>query len=363
MLSSFFWGYVFPQLPAGPLARRFGGKVMILTGLAISSVLTVLTPFFASFGGWKWLCAVRLVMGVSQGILFPSVHTVISAWATPKERASMSNFSYAGNQFGTILMLAVSGLLISVGGWPSVFYVSGGFGCVFSAAYYVWGASSPAESKHISEEEREFIELQHASERTGNAEKPHRQQAIPWSKIIASPAVWALIVVQSAYVFGFWTLLTQIPSYMDKVLNKDIKENALLSSLPYIAMITISFGFAWLSRRMQRSKSISLNFNRKFFNSIGFFIPMILLIVLGYVRSDQDSLAIVILIFTVSISSASHVGFLVNHIDLSPNYAGIIMGICNTFANGMALIAPLLVGAIVTNTVSYIFAYTLHGSI
>lgn len=87
---------------------------------------------------------------------------------------------------------------------------------------------------------------------------------------------------------------------------------------------------------------------------------MILLIALGYVRSDQDTLAIAILIFTVSISSASHVGFLVNHIDLSPNYAGIIMGICNTFANGMALIAPLLVGAIVTNSVSYIPYLVIH---
>lgn len=358
MLSSFFWGYLIPQLPAGPLARRFGGKVMILTGLSISSVLTVLTPFLANFGGWKWVCGVRLAMGLLQGTLFPSLHTVISAWVPPKERALLGNFVYSGNQTGTILMLATSGLLISYGGWPFIFYASGGLGCIWSVAYYVWGASTPAASKQISEEEREFIELQHASERAENAEKPHHKQPIPWSNIMTSPAVWALIVVQSCYGFGFWTLLTQIPSYMKSVLDKDIKSNALLSALPYAASLSISFVFAGLAKKMQKSKSISLNFNRKFFNTIGTWGPMCLLIALGYMRKEQDTLAVVLLVLTVALTAAAQVGFLVNHIDIAPNYAGILMGICNTFANCMALVAPLLKGAIVTDSVSYTFYNT-----
>ncbi|KAH8306921.1 hypothetical protein KR044_001082, partial [Drosophila immigrans] len=348
ILSSFFWGYVVTQVPAGPLARRFGGKVTILTGLAISSILTVLTPLCARLGGWQLLCVVRLLEGICQGFLFPSCHTVISAWVPPKERASMGNFTYAGNQFGTIVMLATSGLLASVGGWPCIFYVSGGVGCIWAVAYYLWGASSPAQSKSISPEERELIEMQQGVARTADGEEP-AQQRTPWLSFISSPAVLSLVTVQSAYAYGFWTLLTQIPSYMKNVLGKDIKANAVLSSLPYTAMLLLSFLFAWLSRTMQRKDSISLSFNRKFFNSIGTWGPSALLIALGYVPKDNDSLAVVLLIFTVGISSASHVGFLINHIDLSPNYAGILMGICNGIANFMSLAAPLLVGIVVTD--------------
>ncbi|EDW61464.1 putative inorganic phosphate cotransporter [Drosophila virilis] len=349
LLSSFFWGYVLTQVPAGPLARRFGGKVTILTGLSICSVLTILTPLCARLGGWQLLCAVRLVEGICQGLLFPSTHTVISAWVPPKERASLGNFTYAGNQFGTIIMLATSGLLVSIGDWPCIFYASGAVGCIWSVVYFLWGASSPADSKNISAEERELIELGQASERSAHAELPSHQQTTPWLSFFRSPAVLALVAVQSAYAYGFWTLLTQIPSYMKNILGKDIKANAVLSALPYTAMLVLSFLFAWLSKLMQRKDSISLSFNRKFFNSIGTWGPMCLLIALGYVPRHMDSLAVVLLTLTVGISSASHVGFLINHIDLSPNFAGILMGICNAIANLMSLAAPLLVGIVVTD--------------
>jgi len=35
--------------------------------------------------------------------------------------------------------------------------------------------------------------------------------------------MWALIVVHCAQNWGFWTLLTEIPSYMDGVLGFDLK--------------------------------------------------------------------------------------------------------------------------------------------
>lgn len=300
------------------------------------------------------LCAVRLLEGVCQGFLFPSSHTVISAWAPPKERAWMGNFTYAGNQFGTIVMLATSGFLAAFGGWPCIYYASGGVGCIWAVIYYIWGASSPADSKSISAEEKAFIEMGQSEERTvarEEADEPH-QQVTPWLSFISSPAVLALVMAQSAYAYGFYTLLTQIPSYMKNVLDKDIKSNALLSSLPYIAMLLLSLIFAWLSKIMQKKDSISLSFNRKLFNSIGNWGPMIMLIALGYVGKEQDTAAVILLILTVGISSAAHVGFLINHIDLSPNYAGILMGICNCVANLMSLAAPLVVGFIVTDNVS-----------
>ncbi|XP_037824473.1 probable anion transporter 6, chloroplastic, partial [Lucilia sericata] len=40
LLSSFFWGYVITQVPAGQLARKFGGKIMLLTGVFVCSLLT-----------------------------------------------------------------------------------------------------------------------------------------------------------------------------------------------------------------------------------------------------------------------------------------------------------------------------------
>ncbi|KRF79997.1 putative inorganic phosphate cotransporter isoform X1 [Drosophila virilis] len=348
LLSSFFWGYVLTQVPSGQLARKFGGKITLLTGLSICSVLNILTPLFAKLGGWQLVCALRVVEGLCQGVVFPSVHTLLSAWVPPNERPVLGTAAYAGNQFGTIIMLATSGLLASSSaGWPSIFYISGGVGCIWAILFFIWGASSPAHYKKISTEERKMIEMAQASEAT--SEQPKEQMHTPWLSFFTSPAFLALIASHSANNWGFWTLLTEIPSYMKNVLGKDIKSNALLSALPYAAMFVMSFIFSAIAMWLNKRNCISTVASRKLFNSIGLWVPMCALIGLAYVSSDQSNLAVILLTITVGFNGSCYLGFQINHIDLSPNFAGILMGITNCVGNIMSIIAPLLVGFIVNN--------------
>lgn len=349
VLSSFFWGYVVTQVPAGTLARRFGGKIILLVGVSICSALNLLTPLVIRVGGWDWVCYLRVVQGLCQGVLFPSSHTIISAWIPPKERGHMATYAYTGGHFGTIIMLATSGLIASSSaGWPGIFYGSGACGFLWVLSYYIWGASSPQQSNRISPEEVKMIELSQGSEMSAN------RQSTPWMSFFTSAPFLALAAVQAASSWGHWTLLTQIPTYMNNILGKDIKSNALLSSLPYIANLALSFTFVWISKIMDRKTSISLSFSRKFFNTIGQYIPMCLLIALGYMSREHDTLAVVLLTLTVGINSACHLGFQVNHIDLSPNYAGTLMGITNGCASIMSFSAPLLVGVLVPDKVGYL---------
>ena len=46
----------------------------------------------------------------------------------------------------------------------------------------------------------------------------------PWRQIFSSMAFISLLVVHCAHNWGFWTLLTKIPSYMKTVLEFDIKK-------------------------------------------------------------------------------------------------------------------------------------------
>ncbi|EDX07740.1 GD25357 [Drosophila simulans] len=162
----------------------------------------------------------------------------------------------------------------------------------------------------------------------------------------------SLLVVHCTHMFGYWLLLMQIPTYMKKIYHVDIKQGALLSSLPYMVMLLLSFFFVWLSKVLQKKEGMSLSFNRKIFNSIGHWIPMLSLIALGYVPADNAPLAVTLLTLTVGISGATYLGFQVNHIDLSPNYAGTLMGITNCAANVMSGIAPVIVGQIVVDETS-----------
>jgi fucose permease len=48
ILSSFFWGYVVLQIPAGMLAGRFGGKFLVFGAMACTGVVNLLVPLAAN---------------------------------------------------------------------------------------------------------------------------------------------------------------------------------------------------------------------------------------------------------------------------------------------------------------------------
>src|SRR5271157_442907 len=48
VLSAFFWGYLWLQMPGGWVADRFGGKRILAVGVALWSIATFLTPPAAS---------------------------------------------------------------------------------------------------------------------------------------------------------------------------------------------------------------------------------------------------------------------------------------------------------------------------
>jgi MFS family permease len=70
VLSSFFWGYIFTQIPGGYLAQKYGGKVVLGTGVLIASVATISTPFFASV--LPLFVAARFLTGTNRVVLNPS---------------------------------------------------------------------------------------------------------------------------------------------------------------------------------------------------------------------------------------------------------------------------------------------------
>ncbi|CRL04181.1 CLUMA_CG017288, isoform A [Clunio marinus] len=348
VLSSFFWGYVITQIPGGQLAKRVGGKVMLLVSITLCSLLNLLTPTFALYGDWPAIVCLRVVQGLCQGVIFPSTHTLLAKWAPPSERGTISTYCYAGAQFGTVVMLAISGVLASSAmGWPSIFYSSGVAGLVWSVLYFFYGSSSPSDcAQRISPEEKHFIE----SSLNVTGDHGGRPIATPWKALLTSPAVIALIVVHSAHNWGFWTMLTEIPSYMKNVLHFNIKQNALLSALPYFAMMVMSLILSPLADWMNNKQILRVEVSRKVFNTIGLWGPMCALIALAYVTSKEHSaLAVTLVTIAVGINAATYLGFQINHLDLAPNHSGTLMGITNCSANIMSIIAPLLVGAIVTD--------------
>lgn len=126
----------------------------------------------------------------------------------------------------------------------------------------------------------------------------------------------------------------------------------MLSALPYAVMAVMGILFSHLSHALQQRNVLRLSVSRKLFNSIGLYVPMLALVALAYITKEQAMVAVTLLTLAVGINAATYLGFQVNHIDLAPNHAGVLMGITNCAANIMSVIAPLAVGYIVSESVS-----------
>lgn len=91
---------------------------------------------------------------------------------------------------------------------------------------------------------------------------------------------------------------------------------------------------------------------RKISNTVAFWGPAVALTFMSLVPTDDYIWAVVIFTVAVGLNAGSLCGYQINHIDLSPNFAGTMMSITNCIATITAIVAPLIVGTIVTDVVN-----------
>ena len=88
LLASYYYGYIWTQIPGGWLTNRFGFKRVFGTSMVLASLLTLLTPLAAS-QGLGLVIACRVLMGFSHGVVFPAMHGAWTHWAHPKVKKNL----------------------------------------------------------------------------------------------------------------------------------------------------------------------------------------------------------------------------------------------------------------------------------
>lgn len=337
ILGSFFYGYIVTQLPGGYLAGKFGSKWLFGGGVLCTSVLTLLTPI-AARANYKLLIALRIIEGFGEGVTFPAMHAMWGRWAPPVERSFLISMTYAGSQFGTVISQPISGILCEsdfLGGWPSVFYLFGGLGVVWCLVWFKFAYSSPEDHPRISSDELAYLKA--------TVPEIDTSESVPWAAIAKSKPVWALSVAHMANNWGFYTLLTCLPTFLKDILQFDIARSGFVSALPYLVMwISINVS-GLLADKLRAGGYFNTTQTRKVFNSFGFLGAAVFLVAAGLVGCNQ-TLAVVMICLATCANACVYPGYNSNHVDLSSRYAGVLMGITNSFATIPGFLAPAVVG-------------------
>lgn len=89
------------MLFTGRHADRLNGKWTVAIGLLITVISNLLTPFLAqkSIG---YAVFARILTGVSDAFISPSINSMITRWFPPKERPFAIGFVTGGRQLGKV---------------------------------------------------------------------------------------------------------------------------------------------------------------------------------------------------------------------------------------------------------------------
>jgi len=216
--------------------------------------------------------------------------------------------------------------------------------------------TNPRGSKWINKSELEYIK---------NDQIEIEIKSTPYKKFFKEPAVWAIMIAQVSYNFGWFhlnyfrfTLLGWLPTYF-KSKGVPFEHVGWFTMLPYLTLfITINI-VGIIADLMKRIKfgnyKIPIVFVRKFFQTTSFLGSSFFYFLLPYAETPIS--AAILVCCAVAFCSLSKSGYWVNHIDIGPVYAGPLMGITNTFGSIPGIAANIIAGYILqfTGSFNYVF--------
>jgi len=218
ILSSFFIGYAFMQIPGGLLADRFGSRKVLLVIVFVWSVFTGLTGAAWSLAA---LLVIRVLFGISEAGFSPSSMKMISETFPKKETGRAISIWLMASGLMTMLTPLLAGTMITNLGWRSMFYLIGALGVVVIILYWVFLKPRPAP------QETETVQAASAA----------KAEPRNIGELLKMPMMWNIIIVSFGIYVLSWGLNTWIPSYLVRARHLSLMSIGWLQIIPGVGMM------------------------------------------------------------------------------------------------------------------------------
>ncbi|KAK9693163.1 Major Facilitator Superfamily [Popillia japonica] len=337
VLGAFYPGYLIGHLPVGILSDQYGGRWVFGIGLFISTVITLATHIVViKFPYWATMI-LRNIMGLGQSVIYVAISTIYAKWIPKEERSIIGGFSFAANSLGMIFGNLITGMVINLAGnWPIAFYMWGILGIIWCVFFLIYGYSEPETSPVITDKEKEFLQE--------NIVHGHRPK-IPWLGFATDIGIWALVISEIGHDFTIFTLINNFPKYLSDVLQYDLGDNAILSSMPYVAQWVGGVIAGQVTDYLIKKKNYDVLLCRKVGSTLGIAVPSTFVLIAGYMGCNGT---LVILMFTLYLlfKGVMYSAMKVNHLDMTIHFAGILMALSNGIGALTGYVSPEVISAV-----------------
>eukprot|EP00878_Enallax_costatus_P022442 GHUV01023807.1.p1 GENE.GHUV01023807.1~~GHUV01023807.1.p1 ORF type:complete len:425 (+),score=67.56 GHUV01023807.1:22-1275(+) len=340
----------FLQIPGGWAAQLYGGRRTLIVSFLAWSLASLLTPGNAS--NVLPIVIARVCVGLAQGGLIPSVHTVLSQWIPPHERARAVSLTTSGMYLGSAAAMLVLPSVAAAFGPASLLRLVGLLGLSWLAMWLIVGRDAGARRGSADgripltamEAEKKSDRQQPLIRANGSASAAVVAAPPPWGRMLRSSAVWAIVVNNFAFHYAFYLVMNWLPTYFDSVLRLELASLGVLKTLPYLVMFLMSNVGGWLGDILIISRQHNVAAARKAVNTIGMVSAIVSLMLMPSATGMISGVLTTTL--TMGTLGLSRGGFSVNHMDIAPKYAGMVMGISNTAGTLAGVIGVAVTGYI-----------------
>ncbi|XP_051143803.1 probable anion transporter 4, chloroplastic isoform X2 [Andrographis paniculata] len=323
----------------GALVDYYGGKVVMAWGVALWSTATFLTPWAAE-SSLLLLLAMRMLLGIAEGVALPCMNNMIARWFPQTERSRAVGLAMAGFQLGSAIGLTLSPILMSQGGIYGPFVIFGLSGYLWVVVWLAATSSTPDRSTQISSYELRYI--QSGSSRPSLPKKQKTGNVVPpFRRLLSKLPTWSLIVANAMHSWGFFVILSWMPVYFKTIFCVDLRHAAWFSAVPW-SMMALAGYFAGVLSDVMIQRGMSVTVTRKIMQTIGFMGPS--LAIIGLTTAKSPFIASAWLTIAVGLKAFSHCGFLVNLQEIAPQYSGVLHGMSNTAGTLAAIVGTIGAG-------------------
>lgn len=227
VFSAFAFAYALFELPTAWLAEVIGPRRTLTRIVAWWSAFTMLT---AAAWNYPSLVAIRFLFGAGEAGAWPGAMRTFSRWIPAPERGRVQGIFFAGAHLAAGLTPPLALLLAGLVGWRLVFVMFGLAGFAWVCGWHRFFRDHPREHPGVNATELDYIQRN-----TGPAGLAVHSLA-GLASVLARRDLWLLCVVAFANTYGFYFVITWLPSFL-QTLGLSTASLALYAGLPMILAV------------------------------------------------------------------------------------------------------------------------------
>ncbi len=318
----FLIGYALFEIPSGHLGDRIGARKVLTRIVLWWSLFTAMTGAVSLY---PVLLGVRFLFGAGEAGAFPNASVAISRWFAPERRGRAFGLFTMSSQIGGALSPLLVIPIQQAFGWRMSFYVFGCLGVMWAAVWFGKFRDYPSEAR-----------------------RPVIVKHVSWRPILASPSLWAIMLLSFGYVYTMGFYQTWLHTYL--VRGRGFTEQALsLSALPYVcgAAGNLLGGLTcdWLAT------IVGVKWSRRAVGMAGALLATCSMVALMFATNQFAVIACLSLVYT-GITFQQPAVFTAC-VDIGGIQGGVVVGFMNTASQVGAAVSSVVFGYLVKATGAY----------